>query len=363
MAALAFITGIILIVATLWEGFETIILPRRVTRTFRLTRLFYQMTWVPWSAIARRTHFGDKRDDLLSYFGPLSLLILLAIWALGIIFGYGLIQWAIGSRISSLSGMGNFEKDLYLSFSAFFTVGFGDVTPNSGISRFLTLVEGGNGLGFLALIIGYLPALNNAFSNREVNVSLLDERAGSPPTAVELLRRFREIDGPLGVDQFLRDWERWSAELMESHLSYPVLAYFRSQHENQSWLGALTMVLDLSALVLTGVDGIPTENAQLAFAMARHAAADLAQVFNTPPVPPQPERLSQTDLARLRAILSNAGLNLNSDPEAECKLTKLRSMYEPYINSLSRHLLLAIPPWLPIEGQQDNWETTAWEIE
>ena len=149
------------------------------------------------------------------------------------------------------------------------------------IARALTVIEAGVGFGFLALVIGYLPVLYQGFSRREVNISLLDARAGSPPSAGELL--VRHVGDTAGLETLLRDWERWAAELMESHLSYPVLLYFRSQHEHQSWLGALTAVLDASALVMVGVEGGPVRQAQLTFAMARHAVVDLAQAAGVAP--------------------------------------------------------------------------------
>ena len=82
------------------------------------------------------------------------------------------------------------------------------------------------------------------------------------------------------LDQIFKDWERWAAEVLESHLSYPVLSFFRSQHNNQSWLGALITILDATALVIAGVDGLRFEQSKITFAMARHAVVDLAQVVN-----------------------------------------------------------------------------------
>ena len=217
------------------------------------------------------------------------------------------------------------------------------------------------GFAFLALIIGYLPALNQAFSEREVHVSLLDERAGSPPTALELLRRHCDSGDLAGIDLILHDWERWSAELLESHLSYPVLGYFRSQHDNQSWLAALTTILDTSALVMVGIERTSTRQAQLTFAMARHAAVDLSQIFNTPPLEPQADRLPPDQLALLRSTLEAAGLALLKGPAADARLADLRRMYEPYVNALSRHLLMALPPSIPPAEIPDAWQTTAWE--
>src|SRR2546427_10392492 len=214
-----------------------------------------------------------------------------------------MVQAGIGTRLN-VEGDGAFLDHLYMSGETFFTLGLGDVTPMSRAGRAVMVIEAGVGFGFLALVIGYLPVLYQAFSRRELNISLLDARAGSPSTAAELLRRHFNDGEFEELGSFLRDWERWAAELLESHLSYPVLAYYRSQHSNQSWLSALTTILDASALVIVGIDGTPARQAQLTFAMARHAVADLAHVFNTVPHPPVPDRLPATELDRVRRNLA-----------------------------------------------------------
>ena len=274
------VLSIILLILILWDAFEAIVLPRRVTRRFRFTRFFYRSTWVPWSWIAKKIPAGKFRDGYLSVYGPLSLLLLLIIWAVGLIFSFALLQWSLGSRIDTPEHNPDFISDLYFSGSTFFTLGLGDVTPITKIARAISVVEAGMGFGFLALVIGYVPVLYQAFSRREVDISLLDARAGSPPTAVELLRRHSTESNTEDLREFLSDWELWCAELLESHLSYPVLAYYRSQHSNQSWLGALTMILDASALAIVGIDGISAHQARLTFAMARHTVVDLSQIFN-----------------------------------------------------------------------------------
>jgi hypothetical protein len=234
---LAAILGVVLILVILGDAFETIVLPRRVTRRVRLARLFFRYTWLPWSSLLRWISSGKRRETYLSFYGPLSLLLLLMVWATGLIFGFALLHWANGSTIHWAKGTPGFSTDLYFSGSNFFTLGLGDVTPRTPMARGLTALEAGVGFGFLALVIGYLPALNQSFSRREVNISLLDARGGSPPTAAEMLRRHSYDHGLEELRRLLSDWEVWSAELLESHLSYPVLAYFRSQHDNQSWLG------------------------------------------------------------------------------------------------------------------------------
>ena len=208
-------------------------------------------------------------------------------------------------------------------------------------------------------MIGYLPTTFQAFSRREANITLLDARAGSPPSAVELLRRHASDHGREALLELLRDWERWSAELLESHLSYPVLCYFRSQHDNQNWLAALTTILDVCVLVIVGLENVPRRQAQLTFAIARHAVVDLAQIFGAEPVRGQ-DRLGVEQLSELRAALAEAGWKLEDGSAAEAKLEKLHGMYEPYVISLARYLHFALPGWFPPASHRDNWQTSAW---
>ncbi len=362
MRIIVTILGIALLLIVLWDSFETIVLPRRVRRRLRLTRLFYASTWRVWSAIARHMRLGDRRDGFLSYYGPLSLIMLLGVWAISLSLGFAMLHWGLDSTLLDSHGQAvDFGGALYMSGSTLFTLGMGDITPRSPLARALTVAEAGTGIAFLALVIGYLPVIYQAFSRREINISLLDARAGSPPSASELLRRHAENDTSEAMVQFLRDWERWSSEVLESHLSYPVLSYYRSQHDRESWLAALTMLLDVSALLMVGVDGIPTYPARLAFAMARHAAVDLSQVFDTPPRMPRQNRLPPTDLARLRNLLADAGMALREGPDADQKLIALRAKYEPYVNALAEHLLVALPPWLPEADASDDWQSSVWE--
>ena len=353
--------GFALIVVVLWDVFETIVLPRRVTRRFRLTRTFYRLIWLPWSAIARGLKKSKRRETFLSVFGPLSLLALLVLWALTLVFGFAMLHWSVGSHINLSNGHADFFSDLYYSGTTFFTLGLGDISPVGPAARAMTVIEASLGFGLLALVIGYFPVLYQAFSRREVNISMLDARAGTPPTAAELLRRHQEGKSLESLDQFLRDWERWAADLMESHLSYPVLCFFRSQHDNQSWLAALNTVLDTCSLVMVGIAGIPKWQAQLTFKMARHAIVDISQIFNASPVKHDGARLPKNDLETLRQVLSDTGIALRNEAGDENTLDELRAMYEPYTHVLSRYLMMPLPGWLPKARASDNWQTSAFE--
>jgi hypothetical protein len=286
--------------------------------------------------------------------------LLIGVWAVGLIFGFGLMQFGTGSALTTSGTTPGFWTDLYLSGTTFFTLGLGDVVPRSGLARVLVVAESGFGFGFLAAIIGYLPFIYSSFSKREVDISLLDSRAGTPPTAGELLRRHSYEGGQDALRELLKDWELWSAELMESHLSYPVLAYFRSQHDNQSWIASLTAILDTCTLLKVGIDDACERQAELTFAIARHAVVDLSQVFGTEPKALPHERLSAAELGHIRDTLAQHGLKLKDGEEADRTLRNLRGMYEPYIFALATYLNQSLPPWIPQKKGKDNWQTTAW---
>ncbi|MGC2422078.1 MAG: potassium channel family protein [Candidatus Acidiferrales bacterium] len=352
------VAGAVIVAAILWEAFEAIVLPRRVRRRLRFTVMFYRGSWYPWRAIARRIRKKSRREAFLGIYGPLSLLYLLAFWAALIVLGFGLIFLSVSARDPSPM---HFPTCLYLSGTTFVTLGLGDVVPQSPLERFLVVIECGIGLGFLALVLSYLPVIYQAFSRREVNIVLLDARAGSPPTAAELLRRH---SGPRGLDalqQLLHDWERSAADILESHISYPAVCYFRSQHANESWLGALTAILDTCTLIVSGVDDAScTRQARLTFAMCRHTVVDLSQVFNAAPRRAAHDRLPPADLERLRKVLTEAGFSLLDTPASNAKLAKMREMYEPYLQALSAFFFVQLPPWILAQEAMDNWRTSAW---
>lgn len=356
----AFVAGVAIFLIVIWDAFEAIILPRRVTRKFRLTRAFYKVTWRIAKFFAGLFPARKTRETLLGFYGPISLLVLIGVWAAGLVFGFGLMQYGAGSAVNASGGQPGFFTDVYLSGTTFFTLGLGDVVPRSGLARALVVIEAGFGFGFLAAIIGYLPFIYGSFSKREVDISLLDSRAGTPPSAGELLRRHSYEGGREALHDLLKDWERWCAELMESHLSYPVLAYFRSQHDNQSWIASLTAILDTCALLKAGIEGACERQADLTFAIARHAVADLSQVFGTAPRTLPHDRLPPDDLRRIRETLAQYGLRMHDTEEADRQLVALRNMYEPYIYALAGYLNQTLPPWIPQKKGKDNWQTTAW---
>jgi hypothetical protein len=363
------IAAVLVIAAVLWDAFETVVLPRGVSRRWRLARVYSRGTWGAWSAIVRLVPSGEPREAALAVYGPLALLALLALWVFLLIVAYAVLLWGLGSPLVVTGDpSAGFGTDLYFSGTTFLTLGLGDVFPRGGPARAITAIEVGTGFAMLALVVGYLPVLYQAFSRRESRISLLDAHAGSPPNAGALLLRHPPARRARQLTSILGEWEGWSADLLETHLSYPVLARYRSQHEDQSWVAALTMILDACALVLASEPGRAgddelAEQAAFTFAMARHAAVDLAQVFVTsaPRGAVADRRLPPAERARLREVLLAVGILPRADAGGglERRLDELRALYEPYMEGLADHLLLALPPWAPEPGRLDDWQTTA----
>lgn len=348
---LAGLVGVGLVGLVLLDAFETILLPRTITYRFRLTRLFYLATWRPWAAAGRRMKPGSFKEHFLSFFGPLSILLLTGCWALGLVVGFGLLQWALTPQPHDWNGLGN---GLYLSGNLFFTLGLGDVSPYTRMTRVLAVTEAGLGFAFLASIISYLPVLYAGFSRRELVILRMDIRAGSPPSAGELLRQHGHRGDERDLDDFLRLCEEWAAELLESHLSYPILCMYRSQHRDQSWLATLTTILDSCALLLVGIQGVESKQAPITFAMCRRVMLDLAHTFRSVSIKEAgPDRLPLDELTRLRALLEHDA-SLRPGPGSNDKLNRLRATYEPSAHGLSNFLLMPLPPWMPAAEEADR---------
>jgi hypothetical protein len=359
----ATVLGIALIVLILVEGFETVVQPRRVTRRYRISRLYYAAFWSIWHWIARRVlNHSKRRAAFLSAFGPLSMLGLFTLWVAGLVIGFAILHWSLRDPLSVNFGGANarFGTYLYLSGTTFFTLGYGDVTPTGPLGRLFAVIVAGLGFGFLAAILSYLPALFQAYSRREVMISLLDARAGSPPSAAQLILRAARARSAAVLNPFLGEMERWAAELLESQLSFPVLAYYRSQHDNQSWLAALTTVLDACAMTMTQTRDVNLYQAQVTFAIARHAAVDLTLVLHAKAPAGSPQRLSDEQFLALRSAMEAAGVPLRSAEGAQEALAALRQTYEPFLIGLGERLLLNVPPLIPPEAALDNWQRSAW---
>jgi hypothetical protein len=340
MRAVAAVAGVILIALMLAEFFVTYLLPRRVRRDPRIARGLNRLLWRPWRAIARRLSPASA-DTMLGIFGPFSLVSQLVIWAAGLIVGYGLLEYA---------AVGHSYGHAFLFSSGLFLSAEG--VSGSTLVHVLGLLEAATAIGVLFIFIGYLPAIYGAFSRREVAVSQLGTRAGAPPSASTILLRARDRERWLGLERDLRDWEAWVAELMETHLSYPLLGFYRSQHVNQNWLAALTVMTDVAAFMTAVEADDEVEAAELTYAIGQHALADLSLQYHVKIG--EADRLPDEQFQQLYGLVMDALSNPVSCEEAKRRLTKLRRAYEPRAKGIAQALALDLPPWISPKDQESG---------
>jgi hypothetical protein len=280
---------------------------------------------------------------------------MLILWVVSLIVAFAMLHWAFDPRPGGVAR--SFTADMYSSATTFFTLGAG---PTENVaSEYLTVIEAGMGYSFLGLVIGYLPVLYQSFSDRELRILMLDARAGSPPSAAQFI--VRRGNNPAKLEQRLMEWEEWALDLLRDHLSYPMLAFYRSQHVNQSWLAALTMVVDVSALSMLGAEGDLKRQAEFTFAAGRHALVHTSAIFNAAPPPDIPDRLVPADLSRLRTAISVNPTPLRAERIDAAELARVRLLYEPSARALAAFLLMDLPPWIPPgESTEENWRVTSW---
>jgi Ion channel len=361
MRLLAVVLALAIMLGVLVDAFEALVLPRRAMRKFRPARLYYRHAWRTWRGVADTFFRGAIRQHFLSWFGPISLFGLFASWAAALIISFALLQWAVSAPLGNATDLPSFAECLYLSGETFFTLGYGDLAPLSWMGRFLSVLESGTGFGFMAVVIGYLPVLYQAFSRRERDIMLLDARAGSPPTAGEMIRRLTENSSVSKIEPLLFEWERWAAELLESQLSFPLLAFYRSQHDNQNWLSGLAVILDTCSILLGNFPDVNRHQLQTTFAMARHAAVDLTLIFHAHQPKHVPERLSSERYHKFLQDLHGTDQRIDCSEASFERLAELRQMYEPFLEALSRYFEFSLPPVIAEEVPVDNWQRSPWQ--
>jgi len=353
---LAFSAGAALVALMLQDAFEVMLLPRRVRRHWRLMGIFFHFAWALWSGIGRQIKPRSERERFLSLFGPISLVGLFSIWAIGLVAGFGLLYWSLERHLPSYYDLGSY---FYMSGTTLVTLGYGDFTPHAGITKAIAVAEAATGFALLAVVIGYLPVLYQLFSRREAHVMQLDGRAGSPPTAGALLGRHASNQALHKLDDLLLDWEKWCAELVESHLSYPMLSFYRSQHANQNWLAALAAITDCCVIVMVGLKDVPAFQAKMTFAMARLAMIELCLVFHLSPVANPEDRIGHREFQALNADITAAGLAWTDPSIAEGKVAEFDATYAPFLHALANFLIIDLPSVAPGSengNRLDNWQ-------
>ncbi|NNC81619.1 MAG: two pore domain potassium channel family protein [Acidimicrobiales bacterium] len=256
--------GVVLVASVLADMINTLVTTTNSSWNWWLTRILYRRTWSLTQTVGRVIKNETKRERFYSVFAPLSILLMLASWVAQQIVGFALIWWGLGD----LSGADGFVDSLYYSGVVFFTVGFGEVVPIEDVGRFGALIEAFFGVLTVALVIGYIPALYSAYSAREQKLLTLDDGTEERITPTNLVLSQCPNADPERLEDFFKEWEAWVAHVLETHVTFPMLSLFRSQHPGQSWITALGLVTD-AALHMELIEG---QQAKSAYWLIRRSA-------------------------------------------------------------------------------------------
>ena len=346
MAFLEAVGGILLIGVVLNDVFNTVILPRPAPARYRPAGLLTRWSWRLWRRYADTQRTPERREQRLGIFAPAVVMLLLGLWIVLLIAGFGLVFDSIAPEISPRPG--DLWTALYFAAISLLTVGYGDFVPTQALARVAAVAAGAVGLGIVALTITYLFSLYANFQKRELRVLTLDARAGAPPSGIALLETCASFgDGELR--RVLQEWEVWSAEVLESHLAYPILMFFRSTHDHESWVSAIGAILDAATLALTAVSGAETGQARATRGIGTHLVEDIARFFGVSgrvavESGPGIERVEFDDA---RGRLAAAGYTLVADPDAAwIEFARLRAEYAGPLNTLARYLDVPPAQWI-----------------
>lgn len=337
--------GIVLVALTLNDIFQSVVVPRATGRRFRISFYVWRTAWRIWPTVSWQLYpnDGDRREDLLALFAPFMLLGLVGLWVALLIFGFGLMFWGLRAGLSSSNV--SFATALYFSGTSVLTIGFGDVVGRAGGTRLVSVLAGLGGLSLLSINTAYLFAIFGSFQQRETFVVTVAARAGAPPSGVNLLAIAGYSLTRDDLPALMIDAQRWSAQLMESHLAYPVLAFFRSSHDDQSWVGTLGTLLDAATLLMTTVEGAKDGQARIFYNVGRHATRDLSHYFRFGDAD-QTVGIERAEFDQACDRLVAAGYTVGDRNEAWLRFGELRSAYASNLNELARFFMIPPIAWI-----------------
>ena len=333
-----FVIGVVLVLWMLNDVFESVVVPRP-TYGIRPTTILTRITWPAWRRVGL-SRSGDGREHFLGQYASLILVTILAVWIAGLIVGYGLVIGAVSSELRPAPT--DVLGALYFAATSMLTIGFGDVVAVGPMARAVAIVAAVTGLGLVALAISFLFSLFASFQRREALVVTLDQRAGAPPSGVQLLETMARKRMRDGLGPMFADWERWAAEVLDSHVSYPILAYFRSTHDNESWVSAIGAVLDAATLVATTVEDGAYGPARMLVSAGEHLVEDLTNFFRLPHGHDCGVERDEFEAARAR--LRSAGYALRDADDSWRQFSETRATYAAGLNELAKYW--AVPPAL-----------------
>jgi hypothetical protein len=271
------VAGVAVVLLIASDVFQSVIVPRP-TYAWRPSALISRSGWRICGAIGLRMNDDERREALYGVYAPLLLVTLMIFWVCGLTLGFGLIFFALRGDLKPSPE--TYWTSVYYAGTSLLTLGYGDIIAQRGIARAASLAAAGLGLGTFSIVTAFLFSLFAAFQRREAFIVTMRERTGAPPSGVDFLERHVDLDMLDDLSATFRRAEEWIADIMETHLAYPVLSYFRSTHDQQSWVGTIGAFLDASTIVITTVDAGHVGAAKMLSRLGRHLVSDYAHYFD-----------------------------------------------------------------------------------
>ena len=351
--------GLLFVAAVLWDVFQTVVVPRPSPGRLRIARHLARISWRITRGVALRSSNPRRREGMLGVFAPALVVLLLVVWVVVLLLGFGLLIYALRDELRPQPA--NLGEAMYAAGTALLTIGFGDFVPTGTGARLISLVAAGTGLGIVALVITYLFSLYGAFQRREVHVVMLDARAGAPPSGVALLETYARLGIVDELPDLFASWEVWTAEVLDSHVAYPILGFFRSSHDNESWVSSVGAVLDAATLVLTAVEGVPRGHAEMMAAMGEHLVEDVGQTYGFENEPGA--GIARAEFEEARQRLADAGYALADADRAWRNFSARRSHYAARLNLLAEQWVSPPSQWIGDRAPLGHHEEDAVELE
>jgi len=334
--------GLIIVVASFYDLFKSVVLPRPSVNRFIMVRLLFLVFWAFWRWVSRRMTNAARRETWLATFGPTAVIAMFLTWAMAFLLGYALILDGLRNQIHP--ALDSFGQSLYFSASTIVPLSYGDFVPEGVGARITVLLESATGVGIAALVITLLFSLYAAFQEREELVVQLDAIAGAPPSGVQLLETVFERGLRDELVKTFDDWRRWSAAVLESHLAYPILLYFRSSHDNEAWLNSFGAVMDAASLVISTVDEDEAGPARLMFTVGNHLIEDLAWYFRY--TSSKEPLVDHAEFKQAIARLKKAGYKVKPLDEAWTSFSHHRGKYASQLIQMAHRLAIIPAEWI-----------------
>jgi hypothetical protein len=333
--------GAIFVVLAFGDIFQSVIVPRPAGRALRPSALISRWGWRAWRWVGHRIGDNERREDFLGTYAPLLLVSLLIFWVAMLMFGYGLIFFGLRGELKPEPDLGT---ALYFAGTSLLTIGYGDVVPVGGAARAVSLITGASGFGVVAIVTTFLFSIFGAFQTREAFVVLFTNRAGAPPSAIEMIETHSRLKIISNLEATMRESQLWMAQVMETHLAYPVLTYFRSTHDSISWIAVFGTVLDAATLTITTLDVPYKGEALILNRLGRHFVNDVSSYFRFEGDGDAGVERAEFDIAYDR--LGAAGLPLHDRDTAWKQFSELRSTYASRLNQMAQYWRIPPAQWV-----------------